>query len=136
MSFKPFPKADSAEEDRLVSGKTRTNAIPEGFMGILPENQPVFHWHGDTFELPGNAVHLYFSNACRNQAFLYKDRALGLQFHLETTFESAMPLIQNCRNELVQGPSIQTEHEIIEGIEKLAGINGNMDRFLEYMSSF
>lgn len=114
---------------------TRTDPIPDGLMGILPENQTVFHWHGDTFDLPAGAVHLYSSNVCRNQAFLYKDRVLALQFHLETALESAIPLIQNCRNELVPGPSIQTEQEIIDGIEKFAGINGTMDRILEYMAS-
>jgi GMP synthase-like glutamine amidotransferase len=114
---------------------TRTNLIPDGLMGILPENQTVFHWHGDTFDLPAGAVHLYASNACRNQAFLYKDRVLALQFHLETTFESGIPLIQNCRTELVPGPSIQTEQEIVDGIKRFAGINGTMNRILEYMTS-
>ena len=114
---------------------TRTDAVPSGLEGVLPKNQTVFHWHGDTFDLPADAVHLYFSLACRNQAFLYKDRVLALQFHLETTSESAIPLIQNCRNELVLGPSIQTEREIIEGIEKFARINETMARILEYMTS-
>jgi GMP synthase-like glutamine amidotransferase len=115
---------------------TRTDAIVSGLKGVLPENQTVFHWHGDTFDLPADAVHLYASNGCRNQAFLYKDRVLALQFHLETTLESAMPLLKNCRHELVQGPWIQTEQEIIEGIEKYAGINLTMDRILEYLASF
>jgi GMP synthase-like glutamine amidotransferase len=115
---------------------TRTDPILDGLMGILPKNQTVFHWHGDTFDLPADADLLYSSNACRNQAFLYKDRVLALQFHLETTLESAIPLIQNCRNELVPGPSIQTEQEIIDGIQKFAGINGTMDRILEYLTSF
>ena len=85
---------------------TRTDPIPDGFMGILPENQTVFHWHGDTFALPIGAVPLYSSNVCGNQAFLYKDRVLALQFHLEAALEHAIPLIHNCRNELVPGPSI------------------------------
>jgi len=114
---------------------TRTDAVPSGLEGVLPKNQTVFHWHGDTFDLPADAVHLYSSLACRNQAFLYKDRVLALQFHLETTSESAIPLIQNCRNELVPGLSIQTEREIIEGIEKFARINETMARILEYMTS-
>src|SRR5262249_47695751 len=42
-----------------------------------------FHWHGDTFDLPEGAIHLARSQACRNQAFLYQDRVVGLQFHLE-----------------------------------------------------
>jgi GMP synthase-like glutamine amidotransferase len=115
---------------------TSTDAVPDVLTGILPEKQTVFHWHGDTFDLPADAIHLYSSNACRNQAFLFKDRVLGLQFHLETTLESAMPLMQNCRNELVPGPWIQTEQEILEGIEKFAGINETMDSILEYLTSF
>ena len=115
---------------------TRTDAVPSGLQGVLPEKQTVFHWHGDTFDLPTGAVHLYISEGCRNQAFLYKDRVLALQFHLETTAESAMPLLKNCRHELVPGPWIQTEQEIIEGLEKFTGINLTMDGILEYLAAF
>ena len=47
-----------------------------------------------------------------------------------------MPLLENCRHELVPGPWIQTEREILEGIEKFAGINLTMDGILEYLASF
>jgi GMP synthase-like glutamine amidotransferase len=114
---------------------TRTDAVPSGLKSVLPESQTVFHWHGDTFDLPAGAVHLYTSVGCRNQAFLYNDRVLALQFHLETTRESAMPLLKNCRHELVPGPWIQTEQEIINGSEKFAGINLTMDRILDYLES-
>ena len=42
----------------------------------------VFHWHGDTFDLPEGAARLALSKNYRNQAFQYKS-AIGLQFHLE-----------------------------------------------------
>ncbi len=42
----------------------------------------VFHWHGDTFDLPDGAVRLASSEHYPNQAFQYKS-AVGLQFHLE-----------------------------------------------------
>lgn len=115
---------------------TRTDAVPSGLTGVLPESQTVFHWHGDTFDLPADAVHLYSSIGCHNQAFQYKDRVLALQFHLETTPESAVSLINNCRHELVRGPWIQTELEIIDSNEKFAGINLTMDRILDYLASF
>jgi GMP synthase (glutamine-hydrolysing) len=45
----------------------------------------VFQWHGDTFDLPGGAVHLARSRLCENQAFRYGRKAYGLQFHIEMT---------------------------------------------------
>lgn len=48
----------------------------------LPSQMTVFHWHGETFELPENA-HLLFSNArYQNQGFAVGPH-LGLQFHIE-----------------------------------------------------
>ncbi|MDP6149855.1 MAG: gamma-glutamyl-gamma-aminobutyrate hydrolase family protein [Gammaproteobacteria bacterium] len=45
--------------------------------------QKIFQWHGDTFDIPADAVHLATSPDCTNQAFRYGDRTYGLQFHLE-----------------------------------------------------
>ena len=47
----------------------------------------VFQWHGDTFDLPPNAVRLASSPLCRNQAFRYGRHAYGIQFHIEMTPE-------------------------------------------------
>jgi len=49
----------------------------------LTQPQPVFHWHGYTFDIPGDAVHLARSELCENQAFRYGSNAYGLQCHLE-----------------------------------------------------
>lgn len=47
----------------------------------------VFHWHGDTFDLPIGTVRLARSFLYENQAFRYKDNVYALQFHIEVTKE-------------------------------------------------
>jgi GMP synthase (glutamine-hydrolysing) len=54
------------------------------FSGVNP-SETVFHWHGETFDLPPGATHLAYSEACRNQAFRFGPNVYGLQFHLEVT---------------------------------------------------
>ena len=62
------------------------------FTGI--GSTPVFHWHGETFELPDRAEWLASSERCRHQAFRTGTRQYGLQFHLEVTPEM---IAQWCR---------------------------------------
>ncbi len=45
----------------------------------------VFHWHGDTFDLPLGSVLLASSDLYKNQAFKYEDKVYGFQFHIEVT---------------------------------------------------
>lgn len=82
--------------------------LKSGTAGSKPwKNQTVFHWHGDTFDIPEGAVRLASSEATKNQAFLYKDNVLALQFHLETTEESLLLLYDNAKDEIADAPFIQ-----------------------------
>ncbi|MEW5795103.1 MAG: type 1 glutamine amidotransferase [Candidatus Zixiibacteriota bacterium] len=51
------------------------------FAGMPPELE-VFHWHGDTFQIPFGATLLATGKTCRNQAFR-KGKAVAIQFHIE-----------------------------------------------------
>jgi len=104
----------------------RNKTVPDLLESVLPEKMTVFHWHGDTFGIPEDAVNLYSSEACAHQAFLYKKHVLGLQFHLETTLGSAAALIDNCRNELVQASWIMTEQEILGSEDAFYKVNDCM----------
>jgi GMP synthase-like glutamine amidotransferase len=53
----------------------------------LSEPETVFHWHGETFDLPKAAEWLARSEACPHQAFRVGENVYALQFHLEVTPE-------------------------------------------------
>jgi len=87
---------------RALGGAVYRNPVPEiGWYRValteagrtaslfagLPDELTVFQWHGDTFDLPAQAVHLAASEDCPHQAFSFRDRLFALQFHLEVTPE-------------------------------------------------
>jgi GMP synthase (glutamine-hydrolysing) len=81
----------------------------------------MFHWHFDTFDLPklpshpapppapppptGNSL-ICSTRICKNQAFRFKDRLFGFQFHIEATREiiSAMTVAWKDDIDKVLGP--------------------------------
>jgi GMP synthase-like glutamine amidotransferase len=76
---------------------------------LLPEEVTVFHWHGETFDLPEGAELIASSEACKNQIFVYGEKTIAFQCHLETTDESLASINGACRAELTEAPFIQTE---------------------------
>lgn len=100
----------------------------------FPAAFPAFHWHGDTFELPPGSLRLAQSKACANQAFLYQERVLGLQFHLESTPLSVEKLIQHCGEELVDGEYIQKPQFMLAQSGYFAEIDGLLRRLLDKMA--
>ncbi len=101
------------------------------FFSALPQEIKTAHWHGDTFDLPAGAVHIAESSACKNQAFVFNDRVIGLQFHLEFTVESLKELINNGREELVKDKYVQTEDEILSSLELLSTSNSLLFKILD-----
>jgi len=100
----------------------------------FPATVKVFHWHGETFDLPAGAVPLARSEGCVNQAFQVGRRVIGLQFHLETTPDLVRGLVSHCREELIPGEYVQTEEDILSaGDEKYRKINLLMKEILTFL---
>lgn len=101
------------------------------FAGRFPDRLTVFHWHGDTFDLPGGAVLLAESDACRHQAFAFGGRVLALQFHLEATADSVARLVTHCGEELVEAPFVQPAERMQPEPGRFARIHGVLGALLD-----
>ncbi|MFO0388861.1 MAG: type 1 glutamine amidotransferase [Alphaproteobacteria bacterium] len=115
-------------------------AVPDAALGQpvlagLNNAMTVFHWHGDTFELPGGAVHLMASDACRNQAFIYQGKVLGLQFHLEMTEQGVHALITHCGHELVESATIHNAQKLQAGTKHIPACKTVLFRLLDNLTS-
>jgi len=95
----------------------------------------VFHWHGETFNLPKGAVRLAASAGCEMQAFQLMNNVIGLQFHLEATPQSVIAILENCRDELIAGPFVQRETDLLSVSPNAYNtINTLMTEVLSYLT--
>ena len=88
------------------------DGIQDPSLKDIPGSWTVFHWHGDTFDLPEGATHLFFSDACKNQGFK-KGSCYGFQFHGEINNELLLAMISHERSELRKNSFVQSETEIL-----------------------
>ena len=88
----------------------------------------VFHWHGDTFDLPEGAVRLVYSENYQNQAFQINS-AVGLQFHLEVNAEMINLWLDKTREKLEQIPYIDPQKIRSDIDENISIVKNNMNNF-------
>lgn len=96
----------------------------------------VFHWHGDTFDLPQKAVRLAHSENYSNQAFQIGS-AVGLQFHLEVNVEMINLWLDKTKEKLHQTPYIDPQKIRSDIDENISIVKNNMNIFYNnFKSSF
>ena len=103
---------------KKVTNHPITNSLPNEF--------EVFHWHGDTFETPKNAINLFESELTENQGFIYDNRVVALQFHLEVGMKEIESFVENGINELIPSTYVQHKNEILNQ-------NFNFDKSNSYL---
>ncbi len=117
--------------------KFNAEAFKSPLFKHFPDEVYVFQWHNDTFSRLGEgAVCVAGSEACAHQAFIYRDRVAGLQFHIESTEDSIASLINNCADDMKGGAYVQTEGEIRSGMSFLKEANCLMDSLLERLAAY
>lgn len=130
----------------VIGGKVTQNAYKEigwfpirlseearssSLFSFFPAQPVVFQWHGDTFStLPEDAKCIAESDACKHQAFIYKKRVFGFQYHMENTSAIIEGLVENCRNEMVPDVYVQTPEELLAHPEYIKQNNKWMNLFL------
>ena len=107
--------ANMSTEWGALVGWFPVDATPADGVALFrfPPTAEVFHWHGETFDLPPGAVRLARSAGCENQAFQLGRSALALQFHLETTPAAARAMVEHGGAELQPARYVQSAAEIL-----------------------
>lgn len=125
--------ANNEKEIGWFAIETTGAAAASRLFGRFPARLEVFHWHGDTFDIPAGALHVARSGSCAHQAFVYGERVVGLQFHLEMMKAGARQLIAHCSDDLAGGSYIQKPEEMLAGRMRFdtanAVLEGLLDRF-------
>lgn len=111
-------------------------AQQDQFTFRFPPELEVFHWHGETFDLPDNGVLLARNDVCENQAFQLGRSVIGLQFHLELTPETVQSMIAHCGDELVPSKYIHPRAVILDQApDKYRKNNELMAEILAYLTA-
>ena len=96
------------------------SALAHPFFDHFTETYSLFHWHGDTFDLPPGAVLLASTTVCPHQAFMINDQVLALQFHPEMNEHTVGQMILHDGHELEEeGNHIQSAERIKDGFTVL-----------------
>jgi GMP synthase (glutamine-hydrolysing) len=95
----------------------------------------MFHWHFDTFDLPklpapanpapppapppptGNVL-ISSTRICKNQAFRFRNRLFGFQYHIEATPEIIQAMVAQGKDDIQRVLGPDGEAKIREGTEK------------------
>ncbi len=110
----------------------KPKGVEHPLLGQFPESSLAFHWHGDTFDLPKDAVRLFFSEATPNQGFFFGKKTLALQFHWEIGPDDMKMILDVMGEDDTKNPFVQPFSELMNA----SGFESNkkyMNSVLDFM---
>lgn len=132
---------------KALGAKVTANACKEMGWGEVTVTQPeaarawfgnvekfdAFHWHYETFAIPPGATHIMQSRFCANQAFVFNDKHIGFQCHIEMTAALVQQWCEESELELIETPalpSVQPKacilHALDAQVARLNAVTGNV----------
>jgi len=110
LGWHPVSLSAAATQDQLFEG------VPPEFCA--------FHWHGDVFSLPDQALGLAASRQTPCQAFRYGKNAYGILFHMEVTQGHIIQMLSEFGEELraTGGDAGEIEKESLQHLAALQPI--------------
>lgn len=109
--------ANPVKEIGWLDVEQMDNAVARTWCERLPKRLLMFHWHGETFTLPGGAAHILKSQHCANQGFVINNM-LGLQCHVEMTANMVVEWARESPHELANpSHTVQNAEQMTEQLQ-------------------
>ena len=108
------------------------NTMAQNWLGDLPPEFKVFHWHGETFSIPPGATRILASRDCANQAFV-TGKTLAFQCHIEMTSDLVREWARVGADELTPASAtVQSADEMARDLDgRIARLQGLADKFYD-----
>jgi GMP synthase-like glutamine amidotransferase len=97
----------------------------------FPERLTVYQWHGETFDVPIKATLAATNEICMNQALIFGERVIGMQFHLEVTRDDVAAWIKHGPEDLTNDRYVQTPEKMLDDKKGFAEIKKHMNYMLD-----
>jgi GMP synthase-like glutamine amidotransferase len=110
------------------------DTVQSGLFNGIKSPSLVFHWHGDTFDLPKNAIRLAHSKNYQNQAIKIGS-AVGIQFHLEVDEPTIKLWLEKSGEELSNVPYIHPDAIKQQIPQKIGIVRNNLEAFYKNFKS-
>ena len=100
---------------------------------VFPRKLTTFQWHQDIFSIPPDATHIYSSENCKNQGFIFRKNLVGLQFHPEMENETILQFLSRVETDPVIKYDQYSKEDIIKNIASYEEGNKFIAKLMQYL---